>query len=422
MKRKYVSKATCGLVGCLLASMVLINEARADGTEQLGLPSIPIAPGSEILVEGVGLVNGQPGEISIAIPADVAIAQVLLYWTGRPRYDDYVVVDTIQLNGTNISGEIIGGPTPLLGWPSTSYRADITAMSSDLDWLLVGQTNVLYVEGLDFTYANDGAAVVVILDDGTMAEIQIMDGNDFAYLPYVIYDDPSIPVDFQTVPVNFAFAPSSEPRVGTISIIVSDIAVPRPAAINITVDGVTTQLVDALQDNEGSFLDVVELDVPVPAGATEVTVQLLSIDDGSGREPASLAWTFVSWELEKPTGEGCTYTIGYWKTHPYDWPTEELSLFTKHEAILTLWSPPKGGNAYLILAHQYIGAELNIVNGTAVPDEVLKAGFKAYYLIQKYQNKGTIPKKSPDRALAIDLAGILDDYNNGDIGPGHCAD
>jgi len=39
-----------------------------------------------------------------------------------------------------------------------------------------------------------------------------------------------------------------------------------------------------------------------------------------------------------------------------------------------------------------------------------------------YKSEGDIDKKDEpeDRAWAIDLAGMLDDYNNGDLGPGHC--
>ncbi len=412
MKSKSVCKIIRGMLCCCVLPLVLVNEAKADGTEQLGLPSIPIAPGSHILVEGTGLKDAQPGAISIAIPADATIAQILLYWTGRSIDVDPGDNDTIQVNGMDVTGPRIGGPTPADVYPSNTYRADITEIGISQSWILAGQTNVLSVSGLDFAYENDGAAVVVILDDGSMVNLQIMDGNDFAYLPQ--------PYDLQTMPVDFSFAPSADPRLGSLWLIVTDIDVPRPAAVDITVDGVTTRLDDVLQDNEGDYLDVIELEVLIPAGATNVTVQLFSIDDGSGLEPASLAWTFVAWKLPEPDTRGCTYTIGFWKNHPYDWPTDNLSLYTGHEAMMILWTPPKKGNAYIILAHQYIGAELNVVNGTSIPDEALDAWLSAQELLEYYQSEGNIPKKSPDRALAIDLAGILDDYNNGIIGPGHC--
>ncbi|MCK5851115.1 MAG: hypothetical protein KAH23_09390 [Kiritimatiellae bacterium] len=310
----------------------------------------------------------------------------------------------------DVPGLRIGGATALY-IPSSTYRADISEMSFSENWLLAGQINVLSVSGLDFVHQNDGAAVVVIMDDGSMVDIQIMDGNDFAYQPY----------GMQTEPVDFPFASASDPRLATLKLIVTDIDAPRPAAVDITMDGVTTRFDDVLHANEGDFLDVVEMEVTVPVGVTNVTVQVFSTEDGE-LQPASLAWTFVSWELPAPDSppEGCTYTIGYWKNHPYDWPSGDLSIYTVHEAMMFLWTPPKKGNAYIILAHQYIGAELNVMNGTSVPDEVLEVWFDAQEILEQYQNQGTISKKSPDRDLAIDLASILDDYNNGIIGPGHC--
>ena len=413
MKTKSVYKTMCSvLCCCILASLTLVNEAKADGTEELGPPSIDIESGSYILAAGTGLKDAQPGNISIYIPEDVAIAQVLLYWTGRSTADPDDPDTIIVNNNMEVTGPRIGGPLHTYIYPSSTYRADIT----DYDLIKVGP-NTLSVEGLGFDHSNDGAAVVVILQRNNEAsnEIKIMDGNDFAYQPD----------DLQTVPVEVTFLPSMDDRKGVLWLIVSDIDVPRPAAVEITVNGVTTRLDKVLQDNEGDFLDVIELEVPIPANVHgTVTVQLLSIDDGSGLTPASLVWSFVSWEIPHPLQyeepPGCTYTIGYWKNHPDDWPTDELSLYTGQEAMTLLWTSPKKGNAYIILAHQYIAAELNAVNGASVPDDVLDAWLDARELLEEYQDEETIPKKSMDRDLAIDLASMLDDYNNGLLGPGHC--
>lgn len=402
-------KAACGLISCLLISLFTAGEVIADGSEQLGMPSIPIAEGSDVIVEGVGLVDGQPGQISIEIPAGVSVEQVLLYWNGTAS-TEHGVEDTILVNGSSVTGPLIGasGPKPGTSADSGTYRADVTASN----WVVAGAVNLLSVEGLDFDRHNNGAAVMVILDDGSASNIQILDGDDSAYLTH----------GYQTMPIDFPVVPMDTDVTGSLWMIVSDIHLPRPSAVEITVDGVTTQMVDVLQENEGDFLSVVELEVLVPAGATNVTVQVLSINDGSGLDPASLVWMCAALTLPEPYDppEGCTYTIGYWKNHPDQWPVDQLSLFTKHEAMLTLWTPPKKGNAYLILAHQYIGAELNVVNGTSIPDEVLVAWFAAQELLIAYEDEGTIPRKSEDRDWAIDLAEMLDDYNNGLIGPGHC--
>jgi len=131
---------------------------------------------------------------------------------------------------------------------------------------------------------------------------------------------------------------------------------------------------------------------------------------------------------------GCTLTQGYWKTHsshgpaPYDdtWDLRDggdaLFLGTGKSYYEILWTVPKGGNAYIILAHQYIAAELNKLNGAYVPPEVQSAMDEAEELLIKYEEKLSIPKKGADREWAIELYELLDDYNNGYIGPGHCSE
>src|SRR4030042_6097989 len=86
-----------------------------------------------------------------------------------------------------------------------------------------------------------------------------------------------------------------------------------------------------------------------------------------------------------PCEVGCTLTPGYWKTHsmlgpaPYDdtWAMLEgglgedtiffLSGQTWYEV---LWTPPAKGNAYYILAHAFIAAKLNLLNGASSTPEV----------------------------------------------------
>lgn len=131
-----------------------------------------------------------------------------------------------------------------------------------------------------------------------------------------------------------------------------------------------------------------------------------------------------------PCEEGCTLTPGYWKTHsvygpaPYDdtWASigEDTAFFLSGQSYYeVLWTPPSGGNPYYILAHAYIAAELNQLNGASIPDDVLSAFDKATALFEKYA------PDQVDRSLRGDflsVAEILDNYNNGLIGPGHCSE
>ncbi|MHC4645087.1 MAG: hypothetical protein ACYTBJ_06280 [Planctomycetota bacterium] len=137
--------------------------------------------------------------------------------------------------------------------------------------------------------------------------------------------------------------------------------------------------------------------------------------------------------------EGCTLTPGYWKTHskygpaPYDdaWamvdPDGEDTMFfdTGKSWYEVLWTNPKKGNAYYILAHAYIAAALNVMNDADIPADVLDAWNDATTLLDDYDtNMNSLKGKNSAeiRADFIAIAKLLDDYNNGITGPGHCTE
>jgi hypothetical protein len=156
----------------------------------------------------------------------------------------------------------------------------------------------------------------------------------------------------------------------------------------------------------------------------------LDSDDGVTEESS---WTVT---VEVACAQGCTLTPGYWKTHsefgpaPYDdtWTSigEDTLFFNSSQTYYdVLWTNPSGGNAYYILAHQYIAAELNFLNG-ADPSAAQAALDAATVLFNTYTPEyvATLKGKAGTtlRAQFIDLANILDQYNNGYIGPGHCSE
>lgn len=112
-------------------------------------------------------------------------------------------------------------------------------------------------------------------------------------------------------------------------------------------------------------------------------------------------------------GDGCTLTQGYWKNHQ-PWPIADAGLCEQTWDEI-LHTPPKG-NAWYIVAHQWIAASLNVASGAAVTPEVQAAldaaeGFLADCEISK-----------AEKADALAASSLLDDYNNGAVGPGHCDD
>ena len=84
------------------------------------------------------------------------------------------------------------------------------------------------------------------------------------------------------------------------------------------------------------------------------------------------------------------------------------------------WTAPKGGNAYIILAHQYMAARLEHPRRRG--DD---AGCQHGVGWRRRSSRRTRPSSSLSKAVreqAIAYADVLDDYNNGEIGPGHCDD
>ena len=88
-----------------------------------------------------------------------------------------------------------------------------------------------------------------------------------------------------------------------------------------------------------------------------------------------------------------------------------------------LWEAPKG-NAYYILAHAWIATTLNGLNGATMPAEVQAAWLEAKALFQTKTPAQIAAQKGGQqpRKRFLELAGLLDVYNNGLLGPGHCSE
>lgn len=134
---------------------------------------------------------------------------------------------------------------------------------------------------------------------------------------------------------------------------------------------------------------------------------------------------------------GCTLTQGYWKTHssygPASKPDPAWNLLpgglgpntvffssgqTWYQAF---WTAP-AGNQYYNLAHQYMAARLNVLNGASAPSAVASAIASATTLFQTYTpaQVGAMASSNSVRKQFVALAGTLGSYNEGLTGPGHC--
>lgn len=151
----------------------------------------------------------------------------------------------------------------------------------------------------------------------------------------------------------------------------------------------------------------------------------------------SAAWTV---NVSVPCGGGCTLTYGYWKTHAAcgsaskpdpTWKLiqpngQDTKFFLSGQSyIQVLQSNPSWGNAYYILAHQYIAAQLNQLKGASIPPDVLAAFNTATTLFQTYTPSDLDKRTTQATQLKTkftNLGATLDDYNSGRTGPGHCED
>jgi hypothetical protein len=151
----------------------------------------------------------------------------------------------------------------------------------------------------------------------------------------------------------------------------------------------------------------------------------------------------VNFQVRCP--EGCTLTLGYWKTHnelfwggaPEDdaWyligdvdgnglsegPSETF-YHSGQTWFEVFWTSPQGGNAYYQLAHQYMAAKLNILNGASAPSSVTGAiaAAEAYFANPVNTPLTAAELKGKAAKDLRTLASTLASYNEGLIGPGHC--
>ena len=161
-------------------------------------------------------------------------------------------------------------------------------------------------------------------------------------------------------------------------------------------------------------------------GVSKLTVKF----NGSG------AMDQICLSSEEPEEAGCTLTQGYWKTHsefgpaPYDATWASLPdgastvFYLSGQTYYEVFHTAVKGNPYYQAAHQFIAAQLNILNGATTPEAVDQAIMLAATLFETYTPAQIADLKGNDpvRKQFVAISETLDQYNQGEIGPGHCAD
>ncbi|WP_169952371.1 hypothetical protein [Microbispora sp. H11081] len=164
------------------------------------------------------------------------------------------------------------------------------------------------------------------------------------------------------------------------------------------------------------------------AGVRTNTATLTHTDDNTAG-PSATATVTVGCTTPPPVG--CTLTIGYWKNHPKAvapllpvWLGAQNGQFshavtTTSDAVAILNFNGAASNGINKLRGQLLAAKLGIADGadgSAVADVIAEAdAFLAAHAPSSWNSLSKADKNNVNR-----LAGTLDDYNNGIIGPGHC--
>lgn len=279
-----------------------VNAAK-DGSEALGPPTLDLASGSGLSHGGASLVGVATAPLTVVVPANATVRQVLLYWAGGTTAA--TGDDEISLDGVPVRGQLIGGPTWFYTYQEQpyvfcAYRADITSLG------LVGSgTTTLTVSDFAFTTAavdeNDGASLVVIWDDGTSSTISVRDGLDMAYFGFR-------GVLNGTEPQTFAVAPAAAPRLADLVILAASIGLDRPHRVVVTTAAGQQVFDDPLGDPADGQWDDRTLPVLIPAGVDHLTVQLVSTDSEQPRG-ASLGWVGAALAVPPAGGGPLPWTV-----------------------------------------------------------------------------------------------------------------
>jgi len=117
----------------------------------------------------------------------------------------------------------------------------------------------------------------------------------------------------------------------------------------------------------------------------------------------------------------CTLTQGYWKNHPESWPIRTMMLGSVEynaDQLMAILQTPAEGNGLVALAHQLIAAKFNLalgVNGSAIHTAITAADALIDAAVIPSVGDGSF-----EAAQLSLLTAMLDAFNSGVTGPGHC--
>jgi hypothetical protein len=129
--------------------------------------------------------------------------------------------------------------------------------------------------------------------------------------------------------------------------------------------------------------------------------------------------TFYNVPVTPTSVSGCTFTQGYYKNKGRGLLPAGNFFLSGQTWLAVLETAPKQGNAYYILAHQYIAAVIN-AKSASVPPSVAAAIAGATTYFGKASPNDWSENGSYTKGQLTGWSDLLDSYNNGKLGPGHC--
>jgi hypothetical protein len=312
-----------------------------------------------------------------------------------------------------------------------SVTVDVSGYT-DSDWKVEGVITINNPTPFDVTIAS----VSDVITGGISVDLDC--GVTF---PYVLLSGETLECTYEED------LPNADSRTNTVTVVVSSPANVEggEATADIDFDGVDPELIDeSIEVADDCNESTTTVDYSEAPKTIEYTCPIsYEGEEFCGENTYVNTASFTTVDLELTDSDqcsvlvnincetGCSLTPGYWKTHssygpaPYDdtWALlgENTAFYLSGQSYYeVLWTSPQG-NSYYILAHAYIAAVLNELNGADV-SAVAAAMSSADAFFSATTPAQAAALKGAAKNAIIALAQTLDDYNNGITGPGHCSD
>jgi hypothetical protein len=426
--------------GTLSVSITNASEAGFDWSSNIGVDAVFVKSGSTghnlYLYDQAGAPNTEStGDTGLIPPGGNAISHIAFCYdlelqvskTADPSLDRDWTWD-IQKSADQTSLTLSEGQTF-----TVNYEVTVSALSADSNFAVAGTITI-------HNPTASAATISSVTDLITPGDIAA-DVDCGVTLPHVLAAGATLECDYSAT----GLAGTETLNTATVTTSAGPEGGSGTAVIDWTAASVTET--DECVDVSDTNGDVLGTDTEICAGDADKTFNY-SLDFGTGSEAdvvlqcgenthVNTATSVTndtatedtsSWTVDATVecDLGCTLTQGYWKTHsregpaPYDdaWALlgaaqEDTVFFSSGKTYYqVLWTAPKGNPDY-ILAHQYIAAQLNMLNGASTPANVQTA----FDAATAYFSGGTA-----SRSTILGWASLLDQYNNGIVGPGHCSE